>query len=212
MHEEQARARSRDLDRQPDTVTRRDPHAPWSPANHDRRRAPTHRPPRRVAALVSPRITAMTEGAPARRRLGPRSMLVLRIVVSAALLALVASKASGVDDAIPDQHHALTISAARRRRAHRPGRRGPLGLALAAGPAAVRRAGADSALFSHYVVGLLVGNVLPSTIGGDVVRGRAGRTRSARPRCRSVRSFSSGSPASSRCRCSCSRASRSDRR
>jgi uncharacterized protein (TIRG00374 family) len=27
-----------------------------------------------------------------------------------------------------------------------------------------------SALFSHYLVGLLVGNVLPSTIGGDVVR------------------------------------------
>jgi len=26
------------------------------------------------------------------------------------------------------------------------------------------------ALFSHYVVGLLVGNVLPSTIGGDVLR------------------------------------------
>ena len=30
MDQEQTRTRSRDLDRQPDPVTRRDPHAPWS--------------------------------------------------------------------------------------------------------------------------------------------------------------------------------------
>jgi glycosyltransferase 2 family protein len=112
----------------------------------------------------------MTEGAPTRRRLGPRTTLVLRIVVSAALLALVASKASGVDDAIPDQHHGLTIAL----------------LAAAVLTALVGvvlsawrwqrvlllfdvRVGIPG-LFSHYVVGLLVGNVLPSTIGGDVVR------------------------------------------
>ena len=112
----------------------------------------------------------MTEGAPARRRLGPRSKLALRLAVSGALLALLASKASGVDDAIPDQHHLLTLSllAAAVFTAL-------VGVVLSAWrwqrvlllfDARVRL----TALFSHYVVGLLVGNVLPSTIGGDVVR------------------------------------------
>lgn len=104
-------------------------------------------------------------------------MLALRLVVSIALLALVASKAKGVDDAIPDQHHGLTIA-----------------LLVAAILTALIgvvlsawrwqrvlllfdvRVGMRS-LFSHYVVGLLVGNVLPSTIGGDVVRvARASKT------------------------------------
>jgi len=112
----------------------------------------------------------MTEAAPVARRLGPRSKLALRIVVSAALLALVASKASGVDDVIPEQHHALTVAL--------------LGAAVLTALVGVFlsawrwqrvlllfdvRVGLP-ALFSHYVVGLLVGNVLPSTIGGDVVR------------------------------------------
>jgi uncharacterized protein (TIRG00374 family) len=113
----------------------------------------------------------MTEGAPARRRrLGPRSTLALRIVVSGLLLALLASKAKGVDDAIPDQHPGLTAT-----------------LLAAAVLTALVGVGLSAwrwqrvlllfdvrvripALFSHYVVGLLVGNVLPSTIGGDVVR------------------------------------------
>jgi uncharacterized protein (TIRG00374 family) len=112
----------------------------------------------------------MTEGAPARRRLGPRSKLALRLVVAAALLALLASKASGVDDAIPDQHHGLTIVL--------------LGAAVLTALVGVVLSAWRwqrvlllfdvrmrlTALFSHYVVGLLVGNVLPSTIGGDVVR------------------------------------------
>jgi len=112
----------------------------------------------------------MTEGVPARRRPGPRSMLLLRIVVSAALLALVASKASNVDQAIPDQHHGLTILL--------------LGAAVLTAFVGVVLSAwrwqrvpllfdvrvRIPALFSHYVVGLLVGNVLPSTIGGDVVR------------------------------------------
>ncbi len=115
----------------------------------------------------------MTEGAPGApvpHRPGPRWKLALRIVVSAALLALLASKASGVDDAIPDQHHALTITllAAAVLTAL-------VGVVLSAWrwqrvlllfDVRVR----IPALFSHYVVGLLVGNVLPSTIGGDVVR------------------------------------------
>ena len=112
----------------------------------------------------------MTEGTPVPHRPGPRWKLALRIVVSAALLALLASKASGVDDAIPDQHHTLTISllAAAVLTAL-------VGVVLSAWrwqrvlllfDVRVR----IPALFSHYVVGLLVGNVLPSTIGGDVVR------------------------------------------
>jgi glycosyltransferase 2 family protein len=115
----------------------------------------------------------MTEGAPGApvpHRPGPRWKLALRIVVSAALLALLASKASGVDDAIPDQHHALTITllAASVLTAL-------VGVFLSAWrwqrvlllfDVRVR----IPSLFSHYVVGLLVGNVLPSTIGGDVVR------------------------------------------
>jgi uncharacterized protein (TIRG00374 family) len=97
-------------------------------------------------------------------------MLLLRIVVSAALLALVASKASNVDQAIPDQHHGLTILL--------------LGAAVLTAFVGVVLSAwrwqrvlllfdvrvRIPALFSHYVVGLLVGNVLPSTIGGDVVR------------------------------------------
>ena len=52
----------------------------------------------------------MTEAAQVVRRPGSRWKLALRIVVSGALLAIVISKASSVDDAIPDQHGALTVS------------------------------------------------------------------------------------------------------
>src|SRR6266702_6007345 len=113
---------------------------------------------------------AMTEAAPVVRRPGSMWKLALRIVVSGALLAVVVSKASSVDDAIPDQHGALTISLL-------------VAAVLAALVGVVLSAWRWQrvlllfdvrvpvpALFSHYVVGLLVGNVLPSTIGGDVVR------------------------------------------
>ncbi len=112
----------------------------------------------------------MTEAAPVVRRPGSKWKLALRIVVSAALLAFVVSKASNVDDAIPDGHHVASIillvaailtalvgvvlSAWRWQRV------------LLLFDVRVR----VPTLFSHYVVGLLVGNVLPSTIGGDVVR------------------------------------------
>src|SRR3954454_14698526 len=114
----------------------------------------------------------MTEGSRARRRLGPRTKLALRLTVSGLLLAVVAWKASGsgVDNAIPDHHHALTLAL--------------LGAAVLAALVGVVLSAWRwqrvlllfdvrvrlSTLFSHYVVGLLVGNVLPSTIGGDVVR------------------------------------------
>jgi uncharacterized protein (TIRG00374 family) len=110
------------------------------------------------------------EPVPDAARPGSKWKLLLRIVVSGALLALVISKASGVNDAIPDQHHGLTISllAATVLTAI-------IGVVLSAWrwqrvlllfdvKVTLRT------LFSHYLVGLLVGNVLPSTIGGDVVR------------------------------------------
>ncbi len=112
----------------------------------------------------------MTEGAPGRRRFGPKSKLALRLVVSAALLALLATKASGIDDAIPDEHHALTVTllAATVVTAF-------VGVVLSAFRWQRVLLLFDQrirlpSLFSHYLVGLLVGNVLPSTIGGDVVR------------------------------------------
>jgi uncharacterized protein (TIRG00374 family) len=91
-------------------------------------------------------------------------------VVSLALLALLASRASNVDDAIPDQHGGLTVAL--------------LGAAMLTALIGVVFSAWRwqrvlllfdvrirlRTLFSHYVVGLLVGNVLPSTIGGDVVR------------------------------------------
>src|SRR5438034_914395 len=52
----------------------------------------------------------MSEAAPLVRRPGSTWKLALRIVVSGALLALVVSKDSSVDEAIPDQHGAITIS------------------------------------------------------------------------------------------------------
>ncbi|HUI48191.1 MAG TPA: lysylphosphatidylglycerol synthase transmembrane domain-containing protein [Acidimicrobiia bacterium] len=112
----------------------------------------------------------MTEAVPVPRRSGSRWKLAARIAVSVTLLALVAWKASDVDNAIPDQHNALTLSLLAAAVAM-----ALLGVVLSAWrwqrvlllfDARIR----IGTLFSHYVVGLLVGNVLPSTIGGDVVR------------------------------------------
>jgi uncharacterized protein (TIRG00374 family) len=112
----------------------------------------------------------MTEPAPDAPRPGSKWKLLLRVVVSGVLLALVISKASGVNDAIPDQHHGLTISLLALTVLT-----AVIGVVLSAGrwqrvlllfDVRVRL----RTLFSHYLVGLLVGNVLPSTIGGDVVR------------------------------------------
>lgn len=119
----------------------------------------------------------MTEAAPVARRSGSKWKLALRIVVSVLLLALLALKASSVEEAIPDHHHVrtLTLLAAAVFTAL-------IGVWLSAWRWQRVLLLFDSrirlpALFSHYVVGLLVGNVLPSTIGGDVVRvARAGNT------------------------------------
>ena len=133
--------------------------------------------------------------------------------MSAALLALVVSKASGVDDAIPDQHPG-SRSRCSRRRGDRP-RRGRCS-----------RPGAGSACCSCSTCGSAYPRSSPTTwsgcSSGNVAARRpsaamscgraARRTRSAPPRCRSDRSCSNGSPDSSLCRCSSSRASPSDRR
>jgi uncharacterized protein (TIRG00374 family) len=119
----------------------------------------------------------MTEPVPIPRPSGSKWKLALRIVLSALLLAVLIWKGSSVENAIPDRHHGLTIAL--------------LGAAVFTALIGVWLSAwrwqrvlllFDSkvrlpALFSHYVVGLLVGNVLPSTIGGDVVRvARAGNT------------------------------------
>jgi hypothetical protein len=96
--------------------------------------------------------------------------LVLRLVVSVALLAVLVAKASDLDTVIPNQHHALTAVLL-------------VGAVLTAFVGVVLSAWRwqrtlylfDTrvpipTLTMHYLVGLFVGNVLPSTIGGDVVR------------------------------------------
>ncbi len=110
----------------------------------------------------------MTEPAVAPRRSGSKWKLLLRIFVSVGLLAFLIYKAPR--PSLPHQHHALTFS-------------------LLAAAVAVACGGVFLSawrwqrvlmvfgvklpvrqLTSHYFVGLFVGNVLPSTIGGDVVR------------------------------------------
>jgi len=109
-----------------------------------------------------------TEQAPPKRR-APLSFWV-RICISAALLAVLASNVPDLDGILPARHHALTfallllavvttlvgvvLSAWRWQRV------------LAVFDTPVRL----GTLTSHYLAGLFVGNVLPSTIGGDVLR------------------------------------------
>jgi hypothetical protein len=94
----------------------------------------------------------------------------LRIVVSVALLAVLVARAPSPGDMLPRQHHLLTaillaaavlttllgvvLSAWRWQRV----------LAVFDAPVPLRR------LVGHYLAGQFVGNVLPSTIGGDVLR------------------------------------------
>jgi uncharacterized protein (TIRG00374 family) len=116
----------------------------------------------------------MTEEAAAppakRRRIGPGWKLLARLGVTAVLLAFLASKASNLEDTIPEQNHTRTflllfaalvaallgvvLSAWRWQRV----------LLLFDERVPIRK------LTSHYLASLFVGNVLPSTIGGDVLR------------------------------------------
>ena len=110
----------------------------------------------------------MTEGPEIPRRSGSGWKLALRIVVSAALLIVLVTKTPSLD--LPKQHHTLTAGLLI----------GALlmtfiGVVLSAWrwQQTLRLFDAHvplTTLTSHYLVGLFVGNVLPSTIGGDVVR------------------------------------------
>lgn len=107
---------------------------------------------------------------PLESRRGPGWKFWLRIVVSVVLLAVLVDKAPNVDDVLPNRHHVLTgmllagallmtflgvfLSAWRWERV----------LNVFEAPVPLRT------LVAHYLAGLFVGNVLPSTIGGDVLR------------------------------------------
>lgn len=124
----------------------------------------------RIARVAPPNINRMTEGAAVPRRSRASWKLALRLAVTAAFLALLISKAHDADDAIPSQHHGITVflllaalgctflgvvlSAWRWQRV----------LLLFDVHVPIRT------LTSTYLAGLFVGNVLPSTIGGDVLR------------------------------------------
>lgn len=112
----------------------------------------------------------MADGAPVDVRPGPGWKLWLRIAVSVALLAVLVGKVPDTDELIPPRHYALTAVL--------------MASALVATLLGVflsawrwqrvltvfdARVGLRT-LVSHYLAGLFVGNVLPSTIGGDVLR------------------------------------------
>src|SRR5690242_6465654 len=119
----------------------------------------------------------MTEGVAVRRRSRPGWKLALRLVVTGGLLAVLAFKASDLEDTIPDQHHLKTFTLLVAALAA-----ALLGVVLSAwrwqrvlllfdAPVPLRT------LTSTYLASLFVGNVLPSTIGGDVLRvSRASQT------------------------------------
>jgi hypothetical protein len=112
----------------------------------------------------------MTEPVAVKGRAGSHWQSALRFVVSAVLLAVLVSRAPDLGDIVPDRHPALTaallllalvvtfvgvvLSAWRWQRV----------LLLFDEHVPLRT------LTAHYLVGLFVGNVLPSTVGGDVVR------------------------------------------
>jgi uncharacterized protein (TIRG00374 family) len=94
----------------------------------------------------------------------------LRIAVSAVLLAVLASNVPDLEGILPEGHHMLTVALLAAAIATTLG--GVILSAwrwqrvLAVFDAPVRL----TTLTAHYLAGLFVGNVLPSTIGGDVLR------------------------------------------
>ncbi len=112
----------------------------------------------------------MTDDAPVRRRAGFGWKLALRIAVTVAFLAILLSRAHGAEDVIPEGHHLRTVmllvaavivtligvvlSAWRWQRV----------LCLFDARIPIRT------LASYYLVSLFIGTVLPTTIGGDVLR------------------------------------------
>jgi uncharacterized protein (TIRG00374 family) len=112
----------------------------------------------------------MTEDAPVPATRGAAWKLLLRLAVTAAFLAILASRAHGVEDVVPSEHHVLTIGLL-------------VGAVVATLIGVVLSAwrwqsvlhvfGAGvplRRLTRHYLASLFIGTVLPSTIGGDVLR------------------------------------------
>ncbi len=112
----------------------------------------------------------MTEDAPVPASRGSAWKLVLRLAVTGAFLALLASRAHGVEDVVPSEHHVLTIGLL-------------AGAVVATLVGVVRSAWRWQSvmhvfhanvplprLTRHYLASLFIGTVLPSTIGGDVLR------------------------------------------
>jgi glycosyltransferase 2 family protein len=112
----------------------------------------------------------MEDGAPVAPRPAPGWKFWARIVVSLGLLGVLVAKAPNPEDLLPNRHHVLTallLTAALLTNF--------LGVVLSAWRwQRVLRVFDVHArlrpLVNHYLAGLFVGNVLPSTIGGDVLR------------------------------------------
>jgi uncharacterized membrane protein YbhN (UPF0104 family) len=112
----------------------------------------------------------MGDDAPVVPRPAPGWKFWARILVSVALLGVLVAKAPNPEHLLPNRHHLLTallLTAALLSTL--------LGVVLSAWrwQKVLRVFGVSSSLrplFGHYLAGLFVGNVLPSTIGGDVLR------------------------------------------
>ena len=112
----------------------------------------------------------MTEDAPIPRRSGSAWKLALRIAVTVVFLLVLLSKAHGVENAIPSNHHVLTavllVAAVLMTL---------IGVVLSAWrwQTVLHVFSANvplPRLTRHYLASLFVGSTLPSTIGGDVLR------------------------------------------
>ena len=169
VHQQQARSVARNLHLEPNTVIGRDAHA------HMLTRIGSLAPPQppsraRIAPTAARRLTGMPGDPAVVRRSGAGWKVALRLLVSAAFLAVLITRVPDLGESIPSDHGlrtALFLIAAVVMMF--------VGIVLSAwrwqqvllvfdAPVPLRT------LTGHYLAGQFVGNVLPSTIGGDVLR------------------------------------------